>query len=74
MPSSRGSPRPRVESRSLSLQANSLQSEPPGKPHFLGSILTNFMELNSVDLKTISRDLPGGPVVTTTKLTLQGAD
>ena len=45
MPSSRGSSQPRIESRSLSLQVNSLLSEPPGKPHFLGSILTISRDL-----------------------------
>ena len=32
MPSSRGSSQPRIEPRSPALQANSLPSEPPGKP------------------------------------------
>ena len=32
MPSSRGLPNPGIESGSLSLQADSLPSEPPGKP------------------------------------------
>jgi len=32
MPSSRGSPNPGIELRSPALPADSLQSEPPGKP------------------------------------------
>ena len=36
MPSSRGSPNPGIETRSLKLQADSLPSEPPGKPKNTG--------------------------------------
>ena len=35
MPSSRGSSDPRIEPRSPELQADSLPSEPPGKPYLL---------------------------------------
>ena len=35
MPSSRGSSDPRIEPRSPQLQADSLPSEPPGKPYLL---------------------------------------
>ena len=36
MPSSRGSPQPRIKPRSATLQADSLPSEPPGKPKNTG--------------------------------------
>ena len=39
MSSSRGSSQPRIETRSSVLQADSLPSEPPGKPYYLSSLI-----------------------------------
>ena len=72
MPSSRGFPNPWIKPRSPALQADSLLSEPPGKPKNTGvgnlSILQdNFLtqELNqgfpALQADSLPTELPGKP-------------
>ena len=44
MPSSRGCPNPRIKPRSPTIQANSLPSEPPGKPKDTGVGSLSFLQ------------------------------
>ena len=67
MPSFRDLPNPGIEPGSPALRANSLPSEPPGKPKSIGvsslSLLQgNFLTQESNQADSLSAELPGKPI------------
>ena len=74
MPSSRDLPNPGIEPRSPALQADSLPSEPPGKPKNTGVGSLSLFQLPNPEIEpgslvlqveSLPAELPGKPIYTT---------
>ena len=67
LPSAEGLPHPKIEPRSPTWQADSLPSEPPGKPQLAGDSEAKALPQTALQkerrYKAEGRDFPGGPRV-----------